>query len=204
MSSPGIKKKLIELFPINIMKFQCKDEYQHWDTLIQNLKDFEGSSELEIHEGDVTSVYRENWRERVFLLSQFEELQSMVHACVQNYCYYNSIEPLELNDSWFNIMNKGSRVQRHRHEGSVISGTLFVKVPDGSHGLAFSNPTIPYRMYEKLNARNESYSYAHLETVEQGDLLLYPSWLEHFVPPIDCDDRITIGFNTDYPKYRTL
>ena len=55
-----------------------------------------------------------------------------------------------------------------------------------------------------MNNRNDSYSYACPEEVENYDLLLYPSWLEHFVPKIECDNRITISFNTDYPRYKKI
>jgi len=202
-NNKGLKKKLTSLFPVNIMKFKLQDSYEHWEMLKQEVKEYE-SRELDIVEGDAKTSFAEDWRIRSYLLDKYPELESLMLSCVSEFCYYNSVEPLELFDSWFTIMNKGSRVQRHRHEGSVISGTLFLNMPEGSHGLAFSNPTIPYRMYEKINNRNDSYSYAHLEEVENYDLLLYPSWLEHFVPKITCDNRITISFNTDYPRYKKL
>ena len=54
-------------------------------------------------------------------------------------------------------------------------------------------------MRERNNQTNDSNAVVHLQEVKEGDMLIYPSWLEHFVPPISCDDRITISFNTDYP-----
>ena len=196
----NFKQKLHPLFPVNVMQFNLQDQYDKWDAIIDDLR-YAETAEGGITEGDVVTSYVEDWKVRTRLLPVWEELDSLMFACLQQYCYVNSIEPLQVMDSWYTIMNKGSRVHRHRHEGSVVSGTLFLKMPEGSHGLAFSNPTIPYRMYEKINQSNESNEYAHLMEVQEGDLLIYPSWLEHFVPPIDCDDRITISFDTNYPVW---
>ncbi len=188
------------LFPVNIMKFKLWDHYDKWDQLQNLLIDAE-QTEKTILEGKGQTSFIEDWKERCYLLDQFEELDSILLSCVTNMCRVHSIEPVVIDDSWYTIMHKGSRVQRHRHENSVYSGTLFVNAPEGSHGLAFGNPTIPYRMMERQNAQTPSTMYAHLEEVETGDLLLYPSWIEHFVPTIDCDYRTTINFNTIYPMH---
>lgn len=203
MSDKGLFKgsKLIPLFPVNIMKFPLFDQYDRWDDLLHMLMDAQQTS-LEIVEGNAKTSFVENWKERSYLLDQLPDLKSMLFSCVTNYCFFNSLEPVEIQDSWYTIMHEGSRTQRHRHEGSVISGTLFVNAPEGSHGLAFSNPTIPHRMMERQNATNPSTTYAHLEEVESGDLLLYPSWMEHFVPTVGCDHRTTISFNTEYPRWK--
>jgi len=193
-----MKKKMYDLFPVSVMKFKLQDEYEHWDTVKEDLY-YASTCDGGITEGNVQTSFIDDWRAKTRTLPLFQELDSLMLSCLSQYCFTMSIETLEILDSWYTIMHKGSRVLRHRHEGSVVSGTLFVKMPEGSHGLAFTNPTIPYRMYEKTNQSNPSNEYAHLMDVEEGDLLLYPSWMEHFVPPIDCDDRITISFNTDYP-----
>ena len=196
----NFKQKLYPLFPVNVMQFNLQEQYDKWDAVIDDIRHAD-SAEGGITEGDVVTSYIDDWKVKKRLLPVWEELDSLMFSCVQQYCYINSIEPLQIMDSWYTIMNKGSRVHRHRHEGSVISGTLFLKMPEGSHGLAFSNPTIPYRMYEKNNQTNDSNEYAHLREATEGDLLIYPSWLEHFVPPITCDDRITISFDTNYPAW---
>jgi|TARA_B100001093_G_scaffold247667_1_gene237083 uncharacterized protein (TIGR02466 family) len=193
--------KVTGLFPTNIMKFKLFDHYDHWDNVMNLLLDAE-QTEKSILEGSGQTSFIEDWDKRSFVLDQFPDLKSLLLSCTTNFCFVNSIENVIIDDSWYTIMHKGSRIQRHRHENSVWSGTLYVNAPKGSHGLAFANPTIPYRMMERQNATNPSTTYAHLEEVETGDLLLYPSWMEHFVPTIDCDNRTTISFNTAYPVYQ--
>ena len=52
-------------------------------------------------------------------------------------------------------------------------------------------------MMERQTQQIPSTTYAHLEEVESGDLLLYSSWMEHFVSAVGCDSRTTIRFNTE-------
>lgn len=205
MSSKGLitGASVQSLFPVNIMKFKLWDHYDKWDQLQNLLIDAE-QTEKTILEGKGQTSFIEDWRERSYLLDQFEELNSIMLSCVTNMCRVNSVEHVIIDDSWYTIMHKGSRLQRHRHENSVYSGTLFVNAPEGSHGLAFANPTISHRMMERQSATNPSTTYAHLEEAETGDLLIYPSWMEHFVPTVECDYRTTISFNTIYPRYEKL
>lgn len=199
----SLRKKMLSLFPVEVMKFDLNNVYEHWAAVAEDLQD---ASETEggITEGNVKTSFIEDWHQHSRVLPLWEELDSLMLAAVSNYCYINSIENVEITDSWYTIMNKGSRVHRHRHEGSVISGTLYIDIPDDSLGLAFVNPTIPYRMNEFVNNSNPSNTYAHVETVKTGDLLLFPSWLEHFVPPINYDNRISISFNTAYPIFKEI
>ena len=201
MSSQGIAKnsKLIPLFPTNIMKYSLWDEYEDWDGLLSDLMEAE-VTENSIVEGNARTSFHEDWQEKSYLLDKLPELDSLMLACVSGYARYNNLVTPEIDDSWYTIMHKGSKVQRHRHEGSVISGTLFVNAPEGSHGLAFANPTIPHQM--SIRSFVAGQGYAHLEEVQSGDLLIYPSWMEHFVPTIECDHRTTINFNTYYPTYK--
>ena len=115
--------KVTELFPVNIMKFKLFDHYDKWDDLLNLLIDAE-QTEKTILEGKGQTSFIEDWRQRSYLLDQFEELSSILLSCVTNMCRVHSIEPVVIDDSWYNIMHKGSRIQRHRHENSVYSGTL--------------------------------------------------------------------------------
>ncbi len=192
-------KKLFDLFPTPIFKVNVLDQFDDFEYITNWLKDAV-STPLQIVEGDAQTCYMESWREASYVLQEIPELEEALNGYITQYCHLNGIEYCHLADSWYTIMNKGSRVTRHRHEANTISGTLYVNVPEGSHGLAFANPTIPYRMNERQNTATKYTEYAHLVEVEVGDLLLYPSWIEHFVPPIECDNRVSISFNADYKR----
>ena len=102
------------LFPVNIMKFKLWDHYDKWDQLQNLLIDAE-HTEKTILEGKGQTSFIEDWQERSYLLDQFEELNSIMLSCVTNMCRVNSIDHVIIDDSWYTIMHKGSRLQRHRH-----------------------------------------------------------------------------------------
>jgi ectoine hydroxylase-related dioxygenase (phytanoyl-CoA dioxygenase family) len=55
-------------------------------------------------------------------------------------------------------------------------------------------------MFE-YTAQETFYNAAMMETpCEQGTLVLFPSWLEHYTDDNTTDNRVTISFNTNYLK----
>jgi uncharacterized protein (TIGR02466 family) len=112
------------------------------------------------------------------------------------------LEFVTLSDSWYTVMNKGSRIHRHRHDSNVFSGTLFINMPEGSTGIAFVNPTFGYKTLNRNNTKTKYSSSSQLVEAKTGDMIIYPSWLEHFVPVQTCDNRITISFNADYKRIK--
>ena len=201
--------KIFDMFPTAITKINLLESNNYGAIDLDYLQDIMNtvmlpttpvSETLEIAEGNVKTCYREDWGQASYVLEEFEGLKSSIFAAVQRHVRTCGSQPVILNDSWYTLQHKGSKVLKHRHEGSVVSGTFYVNVPEGSHGLAFSNPTIPYRMKEKTTTFTKYSEYAKLIEVQTGDLLIYPSWLEHFVPKIECDNRLTISFNTYFAR----
>ena len=66
--------------------------------------------------------------------------------------------------------------------------------------LIFKSPLHPYKMYE-YTAKETQLNANLMETpCEQGTLVLFPSWLEHYTEENETDNRVTISFNTGYRK----
>ena len=106
---------------------------------------------------------------------------------------------VELSNSWINIQKKHSMLNYHTHPGSVVSGALYVKVDDNSSKLNFLNPN-PFIKFTAKNSGNQSkYMYEHaFFQPENGDLVLFPSWLSHGSGSEKnmSNERIVISFNT--------
>ena len=105
---------------------------------------------------------------------------------------------LRLDTIWINILDPGGSHSNHIHPHSVISGTFYVHVPEGSSALRFEDPRLdrfmaaPPRHKDAHPTRQSFVS----ETADKGTLLLWESWLRHEVPPNFSDDvRISISFN---------
>jgi uncharacterized protein (TIGR02466 family) len=109
--------------------------------------------------------------------------------------------PYEL-ESWINLHERGGFNFLHVHEGSHLSGCLYVRVPEGSGPLVFRDPR-PGAVHGPLKG-SVANGYRDISLrPEDGLLVLFPSWLEHFVEPHGSDEpRIVIAFNA-VPASRT-
>lgn len=105
-----------------------------------------------------------------------------------------------LKEMWVNLMAQGGRQAMHNHANSFISGvvyltpthpesrTMFMKSPGGTE-YAFKNDhkgvhTNAYNAEKWISPQPEP-----------GDLVMFPSYLMHAVPPNQGDLRITMPFN---------
>lgn len=98
-------------------------------------------------------------------------------------------------ESWINIHEHGGFNFLHIHEGAYLSGCLYLRVPAGSGSLVFRDPR-PGAVHGSLKGPvANGYRDISLKP-EDGLLVLFPSWLEHFVEPHAGDrPRIVIAFN---------
>lgn len=110
----------------------------------------------------------------------------------------------QLNNLWININSKLSFNRPHVHPESTISGVYYVKVPKQSGNIVFNHPskTQPYHIHnDAIQAPNDINSSTWHITPDAGLLILFPSWLEHYVEPNNNeDDRISIAFNAHIEK----
>jgi hypothetical protein len=105
-----------------------------------------------------------------------------------------------LKEMWVNVLDTGGRQAMHNHANSFISGvayltpthpdsrTVFMKSPGGIE-FSFKNDhagvvTGPYNADKWISP-----------TPEPGDIVLFPSYLMHAVPPNPGQRRITLAFN---------
>jgi uncharacterized protein (TIGR02466 family) len=98
-------------------------------------------------------------------------------------------------ESWINIHDEGGFNFLHVHEGSYLSGSFYLQVPAGSGNLIFRDPRpgVVHGLFKGPNANG--YRDVSLRP-EDGLLVLFPSWLEHFVEPHEGHEpRIVIAFN---------
>lgn len=105
---------------------------------------------------------------------------------------------LELEDLWINILPEGGIHSGHLHPHSVISGTTYVAMPEGTSALKLEDPRLPMLMAAPPRRADapEGMRTFHYEQPKVGDVLLWESWLRHEVPMnMTEDDRISVSFN---------
>ncbi|MGR3815889.1 MAG: TIGR02466 family protein [Cognatishimia activa] len=105
---------------------------------------------------------------------------------------------LELEDLWINILPEGGSHGSHIHPHSVISGTTYVTMPEGTSALKLEDPRHAMMMAHpprRKNARRDLRTFIY-ETPKVGDVLLWESYLRHEVPTnMAEDERISVSFN---------
>jgi uncharacterized protein (TIGR02466 family) len=100
-----------------------------------------------------------------------------------------------LKEIWVNINYPGSYNLSHTHPLSSISGVFYIKVPENSGGIVFQN------LFETNAAipafsKNKELSITEKIKPEEGKMVLFNSYLPHYVEQNHSDDdRISMSFN---------
>lgn len=125
---------------------------------------------------------------------RFKEVFDVQDKCLRQYLRtYNKVN-YYLRNSWANI-NKGTSFNRaHVHPGSQLSGCLYIKVPGGT--IEFHDPRIRASMEnQRYDTCPENYEIYTVKP-EEGDFIVFPSWLVHRVNPSNCtEDRASVASN---------
>lgn len=103
---------------------------------------------------------------------------------------------------WKNVSKPTSSHAPHNHVNSFISGILYVSDNIVSTRFHRPIPTGGY-IFGHFNDNPGMYNSAWvtINGIQPGDLLLFPSYIVHSVPPNPSDeDRVTIAFNA-VPRY---
>jgi len=105
-----------------------------------------------------------------------------------------------LKEMWVNVLDAGGRQAMHNHANSFISGvvyltathpssqTVFMRSPGGSEFM-FKND------HQGMTPGEFNADKWVSPAPEPGDLVLFPSYLMHAVPPNQGERRITLSFN---------
>ncbi|MEL6573995.1 MAG: TIGR02466 family protein [Pseudomonadota bacterium] len=114
-------------------------------------------------------------------------------------CHFDLGErALKLEDIWINILPEGGIHTAHIHPHSVISGTTYVAMPQGTSAIKFEDPRLTMMMAAPGRTKDAPESLQQFVYVkpEVGEVLLWESWLRHEVPMnMAEDERITVSFN---------
>jgi uncharacterized protein (TIGR02466 family) len=113
-------------------------------------------------------------------------------------CAFDLARKPRLDSLWVNLLRGSGHHSGHIHPHSIISGTLYVEVPEGSGPIRFEDPRLPMMMAAptRMNdAPEELRSFVSVEP-RPGLLLLWESWLRHEVlPGTGRGERLSVSFN---------
>jgi uncharacterized protein (TIGR02466 family) len=104
----------------------------------------------------------------------------------------------KLDSIWVNLLRAGGHHSAHIHPHSILSGTLYVEVPEGSGPIRFEDPRLPMMMAAPVRRDSAPEDLQPFVAVQprSGLLLMWESWLRHEVLPGTAKaDRLSISFN---------
>ncbi|HEY1415044.1 MAG TPA: TIGR02466 family protein [Caulobacteraceae bacterium] len=105
---------------------------------------------------------------------------------------------LALDSLWVSILKPGAGHSGHIHPHSVLSGTVYVTIPERAGALRLEDPRLPLMMAappRRGDAPEASRTFVTLEP-QEGDVFIWESWLRHEVlPGAAKNPRISVSFN---------
>lgn len=137
------------------------------------------------------------WRMPVFAAVK-DALDGHVARFAEALCFDLGDRSLVLDSLWINILPEGGIHTAHIHPHSVISGTTYVAMPEGTSAIKFEDPRLAMMMAappRRTDAPEGLQPFVYVKP-SVGDVLLWESWLRHEVPMnMAEDDRISVSFN---------
>ena len=113
-------------------------------------------------------------------------------------CAFDLPRKPKLDSLWVNLLRGSGHHSAHIHPHSIISGTLYIEVPNGSGAIRFEDPRLPQMMAAPMRTQDAPEALQPFVSVEPrpGLLMLWESWLRHEVlPGTGRGERLSISFN---------
>jgi len=141
------------------------------------------------------------------------ELHKKINEAVSYFATdINIQQPIGLTNMWMNINGYKDYNRVHCHPGCEFSGVYYAQVTENTGEIIFRHPAMPMFEYDwnKTKVRwfedadgNKGRFYNQYNACIwsfkpiPGQLLIFPSWLEHYTSPnLEKDlERVTIAFN---------
>jgi uncharacterized protein (TIGR02466 family) len=136
--------------------------------------------------------------------ARLDPLTNYIKSASKKYFEDISIVPPDVSLYYlFNKITLGGEHALHAHPQSILSGVFYLKIPENSPPIIFNDPRDHYKYIQypiKFGNPRDMYKLLpeYVINPTEGMILLWPSWLEHQVPPSSCsEERIAIAFNVN-------
>jgi uncharacterized protein (TIGR02466 family) len=183
-----------DVFPTRIWFFELPELAQHaagWESLIAQWRQESGEA--------AGRSNRAGWNtdKTVFGREAFAPLQLAATAA-----FARAFDDMQLRrpmrfflEAWVNLHDPGGFNMLHHHPNVLMSGTYYLRVPEGAGRITFRDPRpgVLHVPYDGTGVHCRSYTSVQPAA---GQLVLFPSWLEHQVEVNASDSpRISVGIN---------
>ena len=125
------------------------------------------------------------------------QIRPYIFDVFKTYGWVYNPNKIKCSGMWAIINKKGNFNTEHIHPNSNLSAAYYVKAPENCGDFKVFTPhSISRDKYPKRENPTELNRIVAHQKVEEGDLLIFPSYLPHAVLPNESEeDRIVISFN---------
>lgn len=197
--------KSIELFPVTIFKTQVENNNRLKEILVPDI--LESCNSFSIPEDWTTHKIRTSFgQEDDVIESNRNLLESEYIECMRE--VFDKDFNVEIESIWYNVYTDGEYQEVHDHLGTPLKPSHFSFIHFLSYDKKIHRPPEfhdPLSQIRNLSIELDRTRCGHVYVpdVKEGDLLMFPSYLQHCVPSGKSTiyPRITISFNVRVLKY---
>jgi uncharacterized protein (TIGR02466 family) len=185
---------MLELFPTIVGVFECETfdrDGPRWRAAVaEAIAERESKLATPQHQTD----------DRLHERSEVVDMVAFFQRCAADYLSALKYDPaleLRLQCCWASTLLQADRFEMHQHANSFLSGAFYLEVGAGAKPIRFRDPRpqartldLPVELELRINRR-----YYEIDA-SSGQLVLFPSWLEHRVRASYSDSaRTSVSFN---------
>ena len=173
-------------FPTLIHEFSFEQSLDEQKEMIDFVKNF-----------DAKGGYKRDILHKDIIFSAFSNYVLLVCKEVMNK-YDFEYDSLEISNMWANILGHGSVHPPHTHSNNFLSGVWYLKASNFSSSIQFFDPRPQPSIFAPRRKKDTIYNSGQMQFESVvGNGLIFPSWLQHWVPQMKVrgDERISISWN---------
>ena len=185
--------RIESFFPIPVYLCTRKSELE-----LSEKKDIEDT----IQEGMVNNKFNSYSKDSYIFDTRLPKIKEFCEKHIDEYVekIYNPVENIScyITQSWLNVTQPNESHHTHFHPNSLISGVFYIQTLEND-SIWFSDPNVKLKSTPLIAPKgmNHFNSDGISFSVDDLDLVLFPSWIEHSVLPNMTDEsRMSISFNT--------
>ena len=189
-----MKLSIDRIFPTSVYIFDDVLEPEHIDSMRDDIIQ---SSKINLEEK------KSNWQSvktpKLYKNPKYKVMGEVVLNLSKE--YLNDLkfefEDLILTDMWSNVLKPQEMVKPHTHANNFISGVYYLQTTNNSPAITFFDPRPQANVLQPHQKELTNYnSNLYFMPAMVNRMILFPSWLQHYVPVNDSkEDRISIAFN---------
>ena len=196
------EKKIYNLFPVPIFHYKIENYKEINKELINYILKLQKKDKVGNNRSNIGGWHSQNFdlvkeETPIQFINKFKDF--LKNIIINEFGWEYLPNKQRIVAMWAIINKKNSFNIMHNQLNCYLSGSYYVKKPEKSGDISFFDPVEPktYRYPEKEKGTFHSNEVITLKP-EEGDLLVFPSYLYHSVEPNLSDkDRVVISFNID-------